>query len=277
MVGGRIVEAVVHLIRPPTREFRFSYIHGLEWADVAEADDFGALWPKLAELLDGATFLAAHNATFDRRVLETCCATYGLAAPTLPFRCTVQLARRHWSIYPTRLPDVCRVLGIALDHHEALSDARACAAIVLATATRACARRRNSRAGRGRQAVPALRGASRAIPASARSTKGASAPANIANHPKCSAAFSGGTLTTGRPRALADDPGDVAERHALLGDGVIAATRDALFEREAVGARRVEPMHGRPAVQPLADIGSGAFFSRAMATSIGTKPWSPSP
>ena len=136
VVGGRIVEAVVHLIRPPTREFRFSYIHGLEWADVAEADDFGALWPKLAELLDGATFLAAHNATFDRRVLETCCATYGLAAPTLPFRCTVQLARRHWSIYPTRLPDVCRVLGIALDHHEALSDARACAAIVLATATR---------------------------------------------------------------------------------------------------------------------------------------------
>ena len=41
VVGGRIVEAVVHLIRPPTREFRFSYIHGLEWADVAEADDFG--------------------------------------------------------------------------------------------------------------------------------------------------------------------------------------------------------------------------------------------
>jgi DNA polymerase III subunit epsilon len=139
VAGGRVVEAAVHLIRPPSREFRFTSIHGLAWADVAEADDFGALWPKLAEFFDGATFLAAHNASFDRRVLEACCATYGLAAPQLPFRCTVQLARAAWSIYPTKLPDVCRVLGIALDHHEALSDARACAAIVLAAASRPAA------------------------------------------------------------------------------------------------------------------------------------------
>jgi DNA polymerase-3 subunit epsilon len=136
VVANRVVEAVVQLIRPPTREFRFTDIHGLAWADVAEVDDFGALWPKLAGFLDGATFFAAHNASFDRRVLEACCATYGLAAPGLPFRCTVQLARAAWSIYPTRLPDVCSALGIALDHHEALSDARACAAIVLAAATR---------------------------------------------------------------------------------------------------------------------------------------------
>jgi DNA polymerase III subunit epsilon len=134
VVGGEIVDRAVHLIRPPTRQFVFTYIHGLTWNDVEAADDFGRLWPKLAAFLDGATFLAAHNAAFDKGVLHACCATYGVAAPTLPFRCTVQIARRAWNIHPTRLSDVCRELNIALNHHEALSDATACAEIVLAAA-----------------------------------------------------------------------------------------------------------------------------------------------
>ena len=132
VAGGRVVDTAVHLIRPPTRDFRFTFIHGLGWSDVAEAQDFGGLWPRIADFFDGATFLAAHNASFDRSVLNACCATYGLTLPTLMFQCTVRLARRTWSIYPTKLPDVCRELGIALNHHEALSDALACAEIVLA-------------------------------------------------------------------------------------------------------------------------------------------------
>ena len=132
VAGGEIVDKAVHLIRPPTREFVFTYIHGLKWKDVAGAEDFGTLWPKLAPMLDGAEFLAAHNAPFDKGVLRATCATYGLAAPALPFRCTVQLARRTWNIHPTKLSNVCRELGIALNHHEALSDALACAQIVIA-------------------------------------------------------------------------------------------------------------------------------------------------
>ena len=44
----------------------------------------------------------------------------------------MKLARDTWRIYPTKLPDVCRRLAIALNHHEALSDAEACARIVIA-------------------------------------------------------------------------------------------------------------------------------------------------
>jgi len=132
VVDGEIADTAVHLIRPPTREFVFTYIHGLRWSDVAKADDFGALWPKLEPLLGGAAFLAAHNASFDRGVLHACCASYAIAAPSLPFRCTVQMSRRAWNIYPTKLSDVCRRLDIPLNHHEALSDAMACAQIVLA-------------------------------------------------------------------------------------------------------------------------------------------------
>jgi DNA polymerase III subunit epsilon len=132
VAGGRIVETAAHLIRPPTREFRFTYIHGLTWADVAEAQDFGALWPTLSAFVDGAAFFAAHNASFDRSVLAACCARYGVKPPPLTFRCTVEAARRAWSIFPTKLSDVCRALGIALNHHEALSDAMACAQIMIA-------------------------------------------------------------------------------------------------------------------------------------------------
>ena len=132
VIQGEIVDTAVHLIRPPTCAFAFTHIHGLRWSDVAESDDFGKLWPTLEPLLDGAAFFAAHNASFDRGVLHACCRTYGIAAPSLPFRCTVQLSRRTWNIRPTKLSDVCRELNIALNHHEALSDAMACAQIVLA-------------------------------------------------------------------------------------------------------------------------------------------------
>ena len=134
VVGGQIVDQAACLIRPPTKQFVFTYIHGLTWKDVAQADDFGALWPRLEPLLAGATFFAAHNASFDRSVLRACCASHGLRAPSLPFRCTVQISRRAWNIRPTKLSDVCKKLEIPLNHHEALSDAMACAKIVLAAA-----------------------------------------------------------------------------------------------------------------------------------------------
>ena len=152
VAGGEIAETAVHFIRPPSRRFVFTYIHGLTWDHVAEADDFGTLWPKLAPLLGGAKFIAAHNASFDRGVLNACCTRYGLMAPASPFRCTVQISRRAWNIYPTKLSNVCRELGISLNHHEALSDAMACAKIVLAANAKARAARTSSRP---RRAIPA--------------------------------------------------------------------------------------------------------------------------
>lgn len=132
VVDGAIARKEHFLIRPPAREFAFTHIHGITWQDVRDAPGFGALWPRLRGLLEGADFLAAHNAGFDRGVLGACCLTSGLESPELPFVCTVQLARRQWNIRPTRLPNVCAELGITLRHHDALSDAEACARIVMA-------------------------------------------------------------------------------------------------------------------------------------------------
>jgi DNA polymerase-3 subunit epsilon len=148
--GFRIARRRRWLIRPPRRNFEFTYIHGITWRMVANEPSFAELWPEVRSELRGAQFLAAHHAPFDRGVLDACCRRAGVRAPRLRFLCTVQLARRAWRLYPTKLPNVCGFLGIELAHHDALSDASACASIVLAAGRSAVdAELRSAARGRG--------------------------------------------------------------------------------------------------------------------------------
>ncbi len=119
------------LIRPPSDLFTFTHIHGITWQAVAREPSFGDLWPRVGKYFEDVDFVVAHNIGFDRNVLTSCCQKYGLALPQLQYQCTVQLARRRLGIYPTNLPAVCRRLNIELDHHNALSDALACAKIAI--------------------------------------------------------------------------------------------------------------------------------------------------
>jgi DNA polymerase-3 subunit epsilon len=130
--GTRIVSADARLLKPPSREFSFTHVHGITWPLVAAQPSFREYWPELRSKLSSLDFVAAHNASFDRGVLASSCRHARLSYPGYPFLCTMELARNLWGIYPTKLPDVCGRLGIPLKHHDALSDARACAEIVLA-------------------------------------------------------------------------------------------------------------------------------------------------
>ncbi len=130
--NGRITRRESRLIQPPRQEFEFSWIHGITWDDVKGKPVFGETWTELGGMMDGVECFAAHNATFDQSVLTACCRAAGLEPPTLTFACTMQIARSVWRIYPTKLSNVCVQLGIPLNHHDALSDAEACAQIMLA-------------------------------------------------------------------------------------------------------------------------------------------------
>ncbi len=132
VTGGRIRTRKYFLIRPPRPNFVFTYIHGIEWEDVERQPTFDGIWPEIKKLADSVSFIAAHNARFDRSVLYACCAARGIYSPDYPFLCTVSLARRAWNIRPTHLKNVCETLDIPLKHHYALSDAEACARIVMA-------------------------------------------------------------------------------------------------------------------------------------------------
>jgi DNA polymerase III subunit epsilon len=130
---GKIVKKAYSPIRPPRRDFVFSYLHGITWQDVKKKPSFQELWPEFEELLIDVDFIAAHNASFDRSVLHTCCEATGHKPPDKNYLCTMKLARRVWNIRPTKLSDVCRHFQIQLNHHDAASDALACARIVLQT------------------------------------------------------------------------------------------------------------------------------------------------
>jgi len=131
MAGGRILDSEAFLIRPPSRRFVFTWLHGITWEMVKDAPTFAELLPKLNGFIDGARFVAAHNAGFDRGVFRSSCECYGLEVPAHRYVCTVNVARDLWNIRPTKLPDVCKHLGIDLGrHHDAAADALACARIV---------------------------------------------------------------------------------------------------------------------------------------------------
>ena len=129
--NGRIAERYHQLIRPPRTEFVFTHIHGLTWNDVRDSPTFGQMWSALDDFIDEAEFLVAHNASFDRGVLHACCEAAKIAPPRHQFRCTVQMARSKWNLPSAKLPIVCKHLRISLDHHNALSDAEACATIAI--------------------------------------------------------------------------------------------------------------------------------------------------
>lgn len=129
---NQIVAKTHALIRPPRARFQFTYIHGIKWEHVKDEPPFSEVWPTMAEYWQGVDHFVAHNAPFDKGVLQACCTAAGLVMPALTFRCTVKLARQTWKLPSNKLNLVCEHLQIPLNHHNALSDAEACAKIVIA-------------------------------------------------------------------------------------------------------------------------------------------------
>jgi DNA polymerase III subunit epsilon len=117
------------LICPPTPHFAFTHIHGLTWAQCAEAPAFDAAWDDVDLMLQEADVIVAHNARFDHGVMLACHRRYRMSPPELPVACTILLARRAWGMKSNRLSALTAHFKLDLNHHEALSDARACARI----------------------------------------------------------------------------------------------------------------------------------------------------
>ena len=130
---GAVVDSRSWLIRPPGNEYEYwnVRVHGITPDRTENAPTFAELWPLLRGYLDGAHVLA-HNASFDMGVLRALLASGGLEPPEMRYVCTVLLARRAFPELPRhRLDTVCGHCGIELTHHDAASDAAACATIAL--------------------------------------------------------------------------------------------------------------------------------------------------
>jgi len=133
--GTAITHSDQIIVRPPSLRFTWSHLHGIDAELASRSASFPEAWRQLTPMLSGAAFIAAHNANFDRAVLRACCRAYGLLEPTHSWVCSAAIARRRLGLRRTGLANVCRVLQLPLEHHNAESDAHACAAIILRTRT----------------------------------------------------------------------------------------------------------------------------------------------
>ena len=127
----KIAEEFYTLIKPPMENFKFTHIHGITWDDVKDKMTFNELWPGIQNYFGNIDFVAAHNAGFDRTVLKGCCSHYNINIPDVKYKCTWQLSRKMLKLESNALDKVSAHFGIELDHHNALSDALACAKIMI--------------------------------------------------------------------------------------------------------------------------------------------------
>lgn len=136
VADGRIVDEWSSLIRPPKGYDYFDpwhvNLHGITAADVADAQGWEPTLKQIMAFAAGDPFVA-HYAPADTRFLARACEASGIDVPDLRFACSVVLARQVWpKLASYSLPVVTEYLGIDLDHHNVVSDARAAAGIVLA-------------------------------------------------------------------------------------------------------------------------------------------------
>lgn len=74
----------------------------------------------------------AHSASFDVSVLRALHDHYRIPLPNTHYACSVALSRRAFpGLYNHKLPTVCEHCGIELRHHDAASDAIACALVAI--------------------------------------------------------------------------------------------------------------------------------------------------
>ena len=135
VLGGLVKERFYSLIHPEPEYFRWfcRKIHGLGPRDTDDAPVFPRVWERIEPLIDGLP-LVAHNAGFDEGCLRAVFRVYQMDYPDYVFLDTLTASRRHYgTLLPNhQLQSVAAACGYELlNHHHALADAEACAAIAL--------------------------------------------------------------------------------------------------------------------------------------------------
>ena len=133
--NGEIIDEYHALIQPPNNEYNWHNIqvHGITQNDTKNVPSFKGIYPEIKKRIYGRT-VVAHNESFDRNVLSKTMRDYNIDYSDLniseKWECTLRIYRAK-GYYPANLNACCKVHCIELQHHQALSDARACAKLFL--------------------------------------------------------------------------------------------------------------------------------------------------
>lgn len=124
--NGIITKELNILVQPPNNYYwsRFTDIHGISARDTFKSPTFDVVWNQIEPYITNKNVIAHNGFGFDFQVLNNTLEYYGLSTPNYNKFCT-------YKIYKSNLADLCREHKIPLNHHDALSDARACAELYL--------------------------------------------------------------------------------------------------------------------------------------------------
>lgn len=124
--NGIINKELNFLVQSPDNYYweRFTAIHGISAQDTVESPTFDMVWQHIEPFITNQNVVAHNGFGFDFPVLNKTLEHYGLETPEYNKICTYQ-------IYKSNLADLCQRHNIPLNHHDALSDAKACAELYL--------------------------------------------------------------------------------------------------------------------------------------------------
>lgn len=107
-------------------------VHGICFRDVAEARIFSEIWDHIEPYFRHFP-VVAHNVAFDKSVLEKSVRHYGLAMHRVTYYDTMQLFKYNYPDYSALdISSACASMGVHVEnHHNALSDARSAAKLML--------------------------------------------------------------------------------------------------------------------------------------------------
>ena len=131
----QITDKIYRLICPEPEWYSYwnSVVHGLTAADTENEKVFQYVWKEIEPKIEGLP-LVAHNSKFDEACLKAAFRVYQMDYPDYEFHCTCQGSKKKFGkLLPNhRLDTVAAYCGFNLiNHHHALADAEACAAIAL--------------------------------------------------------------------------------------------------------------------------------------------------
>ena len=122
---GVVTERVSILVQPPNNEYHYwnTKVHGITAMNTRNAPTFDEVWDDISHFFEGQT-VVAHNGKFDFSCLAKVLDYYQLPHPKYVKQCT-------YVIFKKGLKKLCDEHGINLNHHDALSDAEACATLYM--------------------------------------------------------------------------------------------------------------------------------------------------
>lgn len=131
---GEIAREINILIQPPDNHYwsNFIRVHGITPHDTYDSPTFDQVWSVIRPFIEGQ-LVVAHNASFDVGCLLATLKYYQIEEPLFEYQCTVKIYRKKIKdkLQKLNLKALSNRYNIPLNHHDALSDAKACGELYL--------------------------------------------------------------------------------------------------------------------------------------------------